>query len=119
MIPYHSIGKEHGILQGTEVDELIIWREDEPYVQKKAVIALYEGKLREWKLSDDTAYRSAIRTGENEQEEMINDFEGIFTRTYETLPGQKGCRRIKWTSGNPLYRRKRDSAATAGERGRK
>ena len=33
--------------------------------------------------------------------------------------GRKGCRRIKWTSGNPLYRRKRDSAATAGERGRK
>mgnify|MGYP002675520434 FL=1 len=58
VIPYHSIGKEHGILQGTEVDELIIWREDEPYVQKKAVIALYEGKL-----SGNGSYQMILHTG--------------------------------------------------------
>ena len=58
VIPYHSIGKEHGILQGTEVDELIIWRENEPYVQKKAVIALYEGKL-----SGNGSYQMILHTG--------------------------------------------------------
>ena len=58
VIPYHSIGKEHGILQGTEVDELIIWRENEPYVQKKAVIALYEGKL-----SRNGSYQMILHTG--------------------------------------------------------
>ena len=47
-----------GYCRGTEVDELIIWREDEPYVQKKAVIALYEGKL-----SGNGSYQMILHTG--------------------------------------------------------
>lgn len=45
IIPFHSIGQEHGILQGTEIEELIIWAGDRKIVQKQAIIALYEGSL--------------------------------------------------------------------------
>ena len=45
VIPYQSVGKEHGILEGIVVDELIIQKEKEQVVKKGAVIALYKGKL--------------------------------------------------------------------------
>lgn len=45
VIPFHSVGKEHGILEGTTVDELIIWKKDRQIVQKDAVVAFYKGKL--------------------------------------------------------------------------
>lgn len=45
IIPYQSVGKEHGILEGIVVDELIIQKEKEQVVKKGAVIALYKGKL--------------------------------------------------------------------------
>jgi len=45
IIPYQSVGKEHGILEGIVVDELIIHKEKEQVVQKGAVVALYKGKL--------------------------------------------------------------------------
>lgn len=44
-IPYHSIGREHGMMKGIEVDELVIWEGKEPHVQKDAMVALYDGKL--------------------------------------------------------------------------
>lgn len=45
VIPYRSIGKEHGILEGIVVDELIIRKEEEQVVKKETVVALYKGKL--------------------------------------------------------------------------
>lgn len=45
VIPFHSIGQEHGIMKGMEVDELIIWMGDRKIVQKQAIVALYEGSL--------------------------------------------------------------------------
>lgn len=45
VIPYRSIGREHGILEGIVVDELIVRREGEQVVEKDAVVALYEGRL--------------------------------------------------------------------------
>lgn len=45
VIPFHSVGQEHGILKGLEIDELIIWAGEKKIVQKQAVIALYEGCL--------------------------------------------------------------------------
>lgn len=45
VIPFHSIGQEHGIMKGMEIDELIIWMGDRKIVQKQAIIALYEGSL--------------------------------------------------------------------------
>ena len=45
IIPYHSIGREHGLMKGIEVDELVIWEGKEPHIQKDAMVALYEGKL--------------------------------------------------------------------------
>lgn len=45
VIPFHSIGQEHGILKGMEIDELIIWTSDRKIVQKQAIVALYEGSL--------------------------------------------------------------------------
>lgn len=45
VIPFRSIGQEHGILKGMEIDELIIWTSDRKIVQKQAIVALYEGCL--------------------------------------------------------------------------
>lgn len=45
IIPYRSVGKEHGILEGIVVDELVIRKEQEQVVKKGAVIAFYKGKL--------------------------------------------------------------------------
>lgn len=45
IIPYQSVGKEHGVLEGIVVDELIIQKEKEQIVKKGAVVALYKGKL--------------------------------------------------------------------------
>lgn len=45
VIPYRSIGREHGLMKGIQVDELVIWEGKEPHIQKDAMVALYEGKL--------------------------------------------------------------------------
>lgn len=45
IIPYQSVGKEHGILEGIVVDELVIQKEQEQVVKKGAVVAFYKGKL--------------------------------------------------------------------------
>ncbi|MFG6368444.1 MAG: sigma-E processing peptidase SpoIIGA [Lachnospiraceae bacterium] len=45
IIPYQSVGRAHGILEGIVVDELMIQKEREQVVKKGAVIALYKGKL--------------------------------------------------------------------------
>lgn len=58
VIPFHSIGQEHGILKGMEVDELIIWAGDRKIVQKQAIIALYEGSL-----SKDRSFQMILHQG--------------------------------------------------------
>lgn len=55
IIPFHSIGKEHGILEGMEIDEMIICQDERRIVQKKAIIAFYEGKL-----SNDRHYQMIL-----------------------------------------------------------
>ena len=45
IIPYQSVGKAHGVLEGIVVDELVIQKEREQVVKKGAVVALYKGKL--------------------------------------------------------------------------
>lgn len=55
IIPFRSIGKEHGILEGTMVDELIIWKDDRQIIKKDAVVALYKGKL-----SKDGSYQMIL-----------------------------------------------------------
>ncbi|MDE7203459.1 MAG: sigma-E processing peptidase SpoIIGA [Lachnospiraceae bacterium] len=45
IIPYQSVGKVHGVLEGIVVDELVIQKEREQVVKKGAVVALYKGKL--------------------------------------------------------------------------
>lgn len=57
-IPFHSIGQEHGILKGLEIDELIIWEGDRKIVQRQAIIALYEGSL-----SSDKSYQMILHQG--------------------------------------------------------
>lgn len=44
-IPFHSIGKAHGILDGFEVTQIIITKEDRNIVINKGIIGVYEGKL--------------------------------------------------------------------------
>ncbi len=58
VIPFHSIGQEHGILRGAQIDELIIWAGDRKIVQKQAVIALYDGSL-----SKDESYQMILHQG--------------------------------------------------------
>lgn len=45
IIPYQSVGREHGVLVGIVVDELVIKKEQEQVVKKGAVVAFYKGKL--------------------------------------------------------------------------
>lgn len=45
IIPYQSVGKAHGILEGIVVDELVIQKEQEQVVKRGAVVAFYKGKL--------------------------------------------------------------------------
>lgn len=58
IIPFHSIGQEHGVLNGMEIDELIIWADDRKIVQKQAIIALYEGSL-----SKDKSFQMILHQG--------------------------------------------------------
>ncbi|MBQ6994612.1 MAG: sigma-E processing peptidase SpoIIGA [Lachnospiraceae bacterium] len=55
VIPFHSIGQEHGMLQGTEIEKLIIRQDDREIVQKNAIIAFYEGNL-----SNDKSYQMIL-----------------------------------------------------------
>lgn len=45
VIPYHSIGKEHGILEGYEVESLQIEYEEEKRELTEVLVAVYKGKL--------------------------------------------------------------------------
>lgn len=58
IIPFRSIGKEDGILEGTEVDELIICGKEGQKVEKDAVIALYKGRL-----SGDGSFQMILNQG--------------------------------------------------------
>lgn len=58
IIPFRSIGKENGILEGTEVEELIICSKEGQKVEKDAVIALYKGRL-----SGDGSFQMILNQG--------------------------------------------------------
>lgn len=58
LIPFRSLGKENGLLEGTEVDELIICGKDGQKTQRGAVIALYKGKL-----SGDGSFQMILNQG--------------------------------------------------------
>lgn len=58
LIPFRSLGKENGLLEGTEVDELIICGSDGQKTQRGAVIALYKGKL-----SGDGSFQMILNQG--------------------------------------------------------
>ena len=45
IIPFRSIGEEHGILKGMEVDEVIIEKKDTRIVLHRQIIAFYDGRL--------------------------------------------------------------------------
>lgn len=44
-IPFHSIGKAHGILEGYEISELIIFGENEKIKIEKPVVGSFDGRL--------------------------------------------------------------------------
>lgn len=58
LIPFRSLGKENGLLEGTEVDELIICGKDGQKTERGAVIALYKGKL-----SGDGSFQMILNQG--------------------------------------------------------
>lgn len=45
VIPYRSVGNEHGILEGIVVERMMIQKEEGEIVKREAVVALYKGKL--------------------------------------------------------------------------
>ena len=45
VIPFHSIGKEHGILEGYEIESLQIEYEEEVKEHNHVLVAVYKGKL--------------------------------------------------------------------------
>ncbi len=45
VIPFHSIGKEHGILEGYEIEGLQIEYEEEKKELSRVLVAVYKGKL--------------------------------------------------------------------------
>ena len=58
IIPFRSIGKENGILEGTQVEELIICGKEGQKIEKDAVIALYKGRL-----SGDGSFQMILNQG--------------------------------------------------------
>lgn len=58
IIPFHSIGEEHGVMEGMEVEKLIVWKDDEKLVLPKAIIAFYDGKL-----SKDDRFQMILQQG--------------------------------------------------------
>lgn len=58
VIPFRSIGEEHGVLEGTMVDELIISINDKQIIEKDAVVALYKGRL-----SRDGSFQMILNQG--------------------------------------------------------
>lgn len=58
LIPFKSIGEENGMLEGTEVDELIISTGSGQKVERGAVIALYKGRL-----SGDGSFQMILNQG--------------------------------------------------------
>lgn len=45
MIPFSSIGKEHGILLGIKADGMKIFQEEEEYLLRNVIIGIYENRL--------------------------------------------------------------------------
>lgn len=58
IIPFRSIGKKNGILEGTEVEELIICSREGQKIEKDAVIAVYKGSL-----SGDGSFQMILNQG--------------------------------------------------------
>lgn len=58
IIPFRSIGRKNGILEGTEVEELIICGKEGQKVEKDAVIAVYKGNL-----SGDGTFQMILNQG--------------------------------------------------------
>lgn len=55
VIPYHSIGTEHGMMKGYEIDRMKIGNGEEEQVVCKVIVAVYEGKL-----SGNDSYRMIL-----------------------------------------------------------
>lgn len=66
-IPFHSIGKAHGILEGCELTEMIVTGEHEKIRIEKPMVGLFDGKL-----SADGAYQMILHpTLTKKQEESV------------------------------------------------
>ena len=44
LIPYHSIGKKHGMMQAVEIEKLKVKKDGQELIVEKALLGLYEGK---------------------------------------------------------------------------
>lgn len=49
VIPFYSVGKTHGILQGMEVERIVIFKGEESITIQRPIVAVYEGILSQTK----------------------------------------------------------------------
>lgn len=70
MIPFTSVGKQHGILMGFKADEVIVYQEEEN-VWKNVIVGIFENKL-----SKEDTYQALIGLEmlgkEEKQNELVN-----------------------------------------------
>ena len=45
LIPYHSIGKKHGMMQAVEIEKLKVKKDGQELIVEKALLGLYENKV--------------------------------------------------------------------------
>lgn len=75
LIPYHSLGKKHGIMQAVEIEKLKVKKEGQELVIEKALLGLYENKV-----TQNGAYQMILHPALLENRRNKHDIKSCNTR---------------------------------------
>ena len=75
LIPYHSLGKKHGIMQAVEIEKLKVKKEGQELVIEKALLGLYENKV-----TQSGAYQMILHAALLENRRKGHDIKSCNTR---------------------------------------
>ena len=75
LIPYHSLGKKHGIMQAVEIEKLKVKKEGQELVIEKALLGLYENKV-----TQSGAYQMILHPALPENRRNGHDIKSCNTR---------------------------------------
>lgn len=75
LIPYHSLGKKHGIMQAVEIEKLKVKKEGQELVIEKALLGLYENKV-----TQSGAYQMILHPALLENRRKGHDIKSCNTR---------------------------------------